>query len=160
MVDNPAYKMWMNSNVGSSVSMDMQVNAAGGPAMKMQTTRKLTEKTDDHVTLEITSTVTVMGQTHTTPPKDFPIKSKCEKQDVHQTSTEDVTAAGQTFHCTVYEVTAKTAGVAPPPGQKPQQQNIRMKIWTSPDVPGGMVKMEMPSSHGTITMILTSFHKA
>jgi hypothetical protein len=120
---------------------------AGGMKVQMSTVRKLVEKADDHVTVESTTTTTVMGQDHTTPPQKIVIPAKSDAKDVIAHDNEKVDAAGKTFDCKVYETVEPT----------PQNENAKGKIWVNDEVPGGLVKMEAGSARGTITYLLKSF---
>lgn len=147
-VDNPAYSAWSSYGIGSSETLDAKVNA-NGHEMNIQTTRKLVEKTDDYVKIEINSTMTMVGQNHDLPTQTMTVPAKMEKKDVKALGTEDVQAAGKTFSCKVFEVTELSS----------RDPEDKARIWVSPDVPGGVVKMEASSQHGTMTSTLKSFEK-
>ena len=96
MVENPAYKVWSRFGVGSTQTSTGEMQA-GQMKMTMESTRALAEKADDHVTLDISGSVDVMGQKHDEPARKVNIPAKAEKKDVEDLGTEDVTAAGKTF---------------------------------------------------------------
>ncbi len=147
-VDNPAYEAWAKFGVGSSETLHSSMQA-GGQSMEMESTRTLKEKTDDHLVITVQATMNMMGQQHTTPERTMTIPAKTQKKDVKELGTEDVQAAGQTFSCKVFEVK----------GINPQEPGAFAKIWVSPEVPGGVVKMQAGSPRGTITSTLKSYDK-
>lgn len=155
-VDNPIYKVWMKFNVGSSATLTGQFSA-DGMQMTSETTRKLTEKADDHVTLEVSTSMTMMGQQHQAPTRQMKVPAKINKPDIEQVGTEDVTAAGQTFHCKVYQINSLDAGASG--GPQHAEKNAKAKVWVDEDVPGGLIKMEAKNEHGTVSMVLKSFNK-
>ena len=69
MVDNPQYHAWEKFSVGSSETMggEIQTGQPQMPTIPMEMTHKLVEKTPDKLTIEATNTMTVMGQSRTTP---------------------------------------------------------------------------------------------
>lgn len=147
MIDNPQYQAWASYGVGSSETLEGQMDGGNGQKIKMESTQTLTQKTDDQVKLEITVTMEMMGQKHTMPPKEQVVEARIEKQEIEQVGEEEVTAAGQTFTCKVYEGHSTNGKSA----------DSSVKIWFSEEVPGGVVKMEAVTTHGTITSVLKSF---
>ena len=168
-IDSPRYQAWSKFKVGSSHTLSGQMNAG---AMQIQTemTEKLVEVTDDHVTVETTTTTNVMGQNHTSPPRQRTIPAKEDIKDAKQVGTEDVQAMGKTFSCKVWELTdigAPPAGRPGPVGGNANgnERHASGKIWASSDVPGGVVKMEFQGHSGppgqgsdiTMTYLLKSY---
>jgi hypothetical protein len=150
-IDSPRYQAWAKFKVGSSHTLSGEMNA-GGMQIQTEMTEKLVEVTDDHVAVETTTTTNVMGQSHTSPPRQRTIPAKEDIKDAKEVGTEDVQAMGKTFSCKVWEladVGAPPAGRPGPGGPSPDnQRKSSAKIWASPDVPGGMVKMEFQSHSG------------
>jgi len=146
MVENPQYKVWSKFGVGSSstVSGEWTFN---NQKMTMSSARKLTEKTDDHVTLEVIDTMDFGGQARTMPARKVNVPAQAEKKDVTEAGSEDVTAAGKTFSCKIYEM--KDIASAHP--------ETKVRFWINPEVPGGIVKMLINSPHGEMTMLLKSY---
>lgn len=147
MVDNPQYQAWARYEVGSSETLEGNIDGGNGQKMSMLSTHTLKEKSGDQVTIEITVTMEVMGQKHSSPPQQQVIHAKSEKQDVDEVGKEEVSAAGRSFHCTVYEAHSPN----------PKADDAKAKIWVSDEVPGGVVKMEATTPHGSITSLLKSF---
>src|SRR5947209_6375893 len=67
-VDSPRYQAWSKFKVGSSHTLASTVNGGAVP-MQREMKQTLLELTDDHATVETTSTMTVMGQEHPSPPR-------------------------------------------------------------------------------------------
>jgi hypothetical protein len=166
-VDSPRYQAWAKFKVGSSHTLQGEADA-GGMTIHSEMTETLAEVTDDHVTVETTNTTNVMGRDHTTPPRRRTIPAKEDIKDAKQVGTEDVQAMGKTFSCKVWEVTEAPTGAAPgqPGANAGDQRHGSAKIWASPDVPGGVVKMEVkghtggPKEQGqdvTLTYLLKSY---
>ena len=145
-VENPAYKVWTKFGIGSSQTSTGEMQA-GPNKLTTETKRTLAEKADDHITLDIASSVDVLGQHHDEPAHQVKIPAKAEKKDVQDLGTEDVTAAGKTFKCHVYE--AK--------GFFTKNPEAKVKVWVNEEVPGGLVKMEASSPRGSLTMLLKSY---
>jgi hypothetical protein len=119
----------------------------GQVKMDMEMTYKLVEKADDHVTLEISTTMTMMGQQHTAPARQQVVKAKVDKMDAVEKGQEKVDAAGKTFDCKIWEI----------PDTNPNHPDARAKIWANEEVPGGLVKIEASSQRGTVTYLLKGF---
>jgi len=145
-VEDPRYAAWKDYAIGSSASYETET-AAGGQKMLFESTHKLLEKADDHVTVEVTTSYTIDGAKHSVPPQKQNIAAKSEKKNVAEKESEDVKAAGKTYTCKVYEVKETT----PTNGKE-----VTAKVWVSKDVPGGMVKMEASTDQGKVTSTLKS----
>jgi hypothetical protein len=108
--------------------------------------QKLIEKTDDHLVLEVTTTVAMSGKTESLPPSKITVQAAPDPAiGATQTGSEDVTAAGKTFSCKILTVTNSVAG-----------PNVKLKIWTSKEVPGDIVKLEMDGPSIKIRSMLKS----
>jgi hypothetical protein len=142
-VDNPVFKIWSNFNVGSDETLDATVSS-GGFQMQFETNYTLAEKADDHVTLTVTTTMTMMGQTQThSQSKNVP--AKMSNNQVQQTGSETVQAAGKSWDCKIYTI---------PDISKP---DTSAKAWVNDGVPGGIVKMEAAGPRGTMSFLLKSY---
>ncbi len=146
-VDNPQYSAWAKYAVNSSQTLEGTMQA-GSMKITQTMVRKLTEKADDHLTVEMTVTMQMMGQEHATPPLKITVPAKTDPKSATSLANEKVEAAGKTFDCKVYEVKSDS-----PKGGG----DAKMKIWVSSDVPGGLVKMETTSTRGTVDWLLRSF---
>jgi hypothetical protein len=148
-MDNPAYAAWSKFNIGSSETLaaDMQGANPQAPKMTMEMVRKLVEKADDHITVEVTTTIDVAGQKKEMPPRQQKVPAKIEKKDVKSSGTEDVEAAGKKYTCKVYDMKNFSA----------QNPDASVKLWVNDDIPGGLVKMEAESARGKMTSVLKSF---
>jgi hypothetical protein len=145
-VDDPRYLAWAKFGVGSSQTLNGDMEA-GQMKMTSVSVRKLVEKTDDHVTIEFSNTVTIMGQDRPSPPQKIVIHSKIDKSAYKQLDDEKVDAAGKTFDCKVYEL----------PSASPDGQQSTGKCWINDEVPGGLVKMVVSTQRGTVTQTLASY---
>lgn len=154
-VENPPYKAWAGFKPGSSETLGYTVES-GGMKMEMESTSTLKEVTEDHVTIEVQVKMNMMGQERTTPARTQIIPAKADAKDVKELGEEKVEAAGQTFECKVFEAKVDQ------PGHGGQPIHTEAKMWISPKVPGGVVKMESsshgaPGTNGTVTSLLKSF---
>ncbi|MCC7351315.1 MAG: hypothetical protein IT446_12170 [Phycisphaerales bacterium] len=147
LMDNPLFEVWSAHNIGSSETLEGKITGPGGQQMVMESTYTLKEKTDDYVTVETSASMEMMGQKHNLPPQQKQIKAQVEKVDVVRVGSEEVSAMGQTFECDVYEIHSDNS--------KPTEVNA--KLWANKDVPGGVVKMEANSPHGTVTLLLKNY---
>jgi hypothetical protein len=158
------YEAWAKFKVGSSHTLSGTVDA-GQMQIPSEITQKLIDVKPDHVTIEMSSKVTIMGREHVGKPqqRDIPVKDKdVQAKDLGE---ETVEAMGRTFQCHVYEVNGKDAAPPPPgPGGRPAPADDERfaKVWVSPEVPGGLVKMEIKGRRPqgqdmTVTYLLKSF---
>jgi len=158
------YEAWAKFKVGSSHTLSGTVDA-GQMQIPSEITQKLIDVKPDHVTVELTSTVTIMGRQHTGKPQQHEIPVKDKDVQAKDLGEDSVDAMGRTFKCHVYEVSGKDAAPPPPgPGGRPAPQDAERvaKIWVSPEVPGGLVKMEIKGRRPqgedmTVTYLLKSF---
>jgi hypothetical protein len=148
-MDNPAFTAWSKFAVGSSetLSAELQGPNPQAPKMTMEMVRKLVEKADDHVTIEVTTTIDAAGQKKELPARNQNVPAKMEKKDVKSSGTEDVEAAGKKYTCKVYDIK----------GFSTQNPDATVKLWVNDEIPGGLVKMEAQSPRGTMTSLLKSF---
>src|SRR4051812_24741841 len=80
LVDNPQYVSWAKQKPGSTLTYSMN-NNAGGQQMTGTVVHKLIEVTPDQVTVEMTTNMQVMGQSHTGPPIKATYKAKVPAAD-------------------------------------------------------------------------------
>ena len=148
MVDNPQYLMWAKFKPGSSCTLTADVASPMGKVHR-EVTQTLKAVTADTVTLEVVDTMTMVGQTRTQPPQTATVKSKEDHEDAKQVGTEDVPAMGKTLKCRVFEQSTKDG--QPLPGGR------TAKYYVCDEVPGGIVKAELPGPAGAaVTLELKS----
>ena len=127
------FQAWVGFGAGSSSTFESTA-ANSKDTLASTTEMKLIERADDHLLLEVSSTVVLNGQSHAMPPMKITIRATPDPAiKITQIGTEDVAAAGKTFSCKIYSVDH-------PEGD----EKATLKIWTCGDVPGGIVKMEIP----------------
>jgi hypothetical protein len=185
-VDNPAYVSWAKYKVGTTVTMKQSMDMPSMPQMKNESTmtEKLLEVKPEAVVVETTSKTTMMGQTHESTTK-MTIKAKVEKgsenvppqmadqkvemKDVKE-GKETVEVKGQKMEATTREYTmtipaSAMGGMGRGRGAGAAgggDTTAHVKVWSSPEVPGGMVKTEQSTEMaqmGTmkITMEVTDY---
>ena len=140
-VENPRYKVWSSFKVGSSETLEGKITM-GPNEVTVTMTTTLKELVEDHATLERAVTAVVMGHDHTNPPQSETVPAKAEKREMTELPNEKIEAAGKTFDCKVIE----TTGNVPMGRPGAPAQTVKMKLWVSSEVPGGLVKMEMPNA--------------
>jgi len=165
-VENPEYKNWSAYKPGTTVKLHMVIDAAGNKTEMDQTT-KLVEVTKDKAVIEDTRVMNVAGQTLNMPAqkRDVPAKvadagapaTKPDAKDPKaeaKTTEETIEAGGKKYKCKVIETATDMPG---------GQGKANAKIWTSTEVPGGVVKM-VTTTTGALksesTMTLVSFEAA
>jgi hypothetical protein len=145
MVDNPQYKSWAGCKVGAMVKMvtTSEVDAGG---MKMTTkstmTSTLKELTPEKAVVE-TVTEMDMGGTKTAMPatkQEIPARVKASaaqpatmegaKVTKKGEGDEEIAVGGKKYKC--HWVETETVS---------DQMASTSKVWTSPEIPGGTVKM-------------------
>lgn len=147
MVDNPVYQSWAKFKPGTTVVYNHEI-AAGTMTMNMEMTQKLIEVTPEKATVEMTMTTSAMPNMNH-PGRKSEIPAKIDKdqldtagklpQDVKGEAKplgkENVDVSGKAYECQVTQITGEQRG-----------QKLEGKSWTTPDVPGNMVKVEMKSA--------------
>ncbi len=147
-VDNPAYTSWAKFKPGTTVtysqSSDMAM-PAGMAAPQMTITEQLVEVKPEGVTLEVSSEMTMMGQTHASPPRQQDVPAKIDKENVGmpqnvkgevkdmKEGTDKVDVNGKSVDATTREMTVVAT--------EPQPMTAHIKMWQTADVPGGTVKV-------------------
>jgi hypothetical protein len=143
--DNPGYTQWAKYKPGTCTTVAM-TSDAGGQSSKMETKSTLAEVTPDKVVIDVVTSMEAGGQKMDMPAQKMEIKkamdatpapdAETQKQiDAakanSKTSDETVTVAGGTFKAKLTESSMEANGM-----------KTTSKVWTSDEVPGGMVKME------------------
>jgi hypothetical protein len=140
MIDNPQYQGWAKRNPGSSAMLKGKT-VAMGHTMDMEMTQKLIEVTPEEVVIEASTVMTMLGNKLPAQTMKQNIPAKVEKDPSAEDPTqpkvewkegeEKVEVMGKSFTCKVYESSMK-------------QGNSTMvaKVWSTEEVPGGMVKMQ------------------
>jgi hypothetical protein len=147
LVPNPTYQAWSSFEPGSSATF--QYSRKSGETKKdLRITQRLVEKNADRVLLE--RTVLEIGGATTRPavvtrkseparidPRDNPrtrpdatVKELCE---------EGVTVKDRTFACRVLDVEVHAVFGEP----LPSTEDLHLRTWVHPEVPGGTVKMNL-----------------
>jgi hypothetical protein len=135
-VDNPRYLAWAKFKVGSSRTWAGLVQA-GPLKILVQMKSTLRNVAEDHVTIE-TRTTLDFGQG---PREGRPIllteEARIEALEVKSLGEENLDLMGRTFKCQVYQMKDDAVdGKERPWGGK-------AKVWVCPDVPGGVVKIDV-----------------
>ena len=141
-IDNPQFSAWSSFNVGTRVTLESKMN----DGMTMTSVRTLKQKAADHVVIEVLTTLEKGGKKEPTRPIPVTVKAKVDKAEAKELEHEKIQVAGKTYDCTIYAMEDAAPNYI---GTKP-------KIWVSPQVPGGIVKVEMSTPLGTNTQTLKS----
>jgi len=143
--DNPAYTQWAKFKPGTSTTITMSSDA-GGQTSKTETKSTLAEVTADKVVVEVAMSMEAAGQKMDMPAQKMDIPKKMDAQPAAtpdakpdpntpkadtKTSDESCTVPAGTFKCKCVQSTMDVGG-----------NKTVSKVWTSDEVPGGMVKME------------------
>jgi len=159
MVDNPQYTTWSRQKPESTITYAMNTEAAG-QQMTGSVVHKLLEVTPEQATVELKTTVQVMGQSQTSTTKAV-YKAKVPKADAEATKLpknikgtakevgdEKVQVGDKSINCKVIEYEGTM--------QEMQNGQAKGKIWRSQEVPGGIVKMQSDISGATaVKMLMT-----
>lgn len=163
MVENPAYKSWASTGLGTTVVID-GTTVAGTMNMTMEITSVLVEKDAEKVVIETAVKMSMPGMPEAQqPPKQkTTINAKVPKGqemlppdmqgEVKEVGNEKVDVSGKTYDCKVAEFKGNAGG-----------GEVSGKIWNTPDVPGNIAKMTMTGNNNgqamTMTMTLRSVDK-
>ena len=140
MVDNPIYKSWASQKPGTKVSAKSDMGM-GGMNMVVDITQTLSEVTPDKVTISVTSTLNMGGQTQTQTnkqdiaakvPKGNEFLPQDIKGTVKETGKDSIDIAGKKYDCVIHEFSGTS-----------EQGQVSGKLWNCPQVPGNVVKMEL-----------------
>ena len=145
---NPDYLMWKNFAPGSSVTFE-GVQKAGKTELPIRVTEKLLLKDKDKVRLERTIEVLVGGKAGkknktytarreeqaTIDPWDHPLTQPFAR--IKNLESKEITIAGKTFLCKgrQLEAHAKIEGFVA------NKQDLLIRAWRHPDIPGRVVKI-------------------
>jgi len=179
LVDNPTYQNWAKYKPGTSVTLKQSsvMSMMGPAAMESTITQKLVTVKPDSVTVEVSTsmganisnkTTTVIpakvekGLEYIGPPepdtKDD-VKDMKEGKDTLDVKGAKVDAATHEFTVTMTHIPATTPATNPVIVLA-DTMTLKAKVWTSPTVPGGMLKMEQNGTMGqmgdmksTITLV-------
>ncbi|HUO09205.1 MAG TPA: hypothetical protein VM008_12940 [Phycisphaerae bacterium] len=171
-IDNPAYQSWAKFKPGTTVTYkqttEMNMPAMAGMSRPESVmTEKLIDVKPDAAIVEITMETTIMGQKHTMPARQTEVPAKIDKdkegvppnmkgeiKDMKE-GKDKVDVNGKSVDATTREFTVVTT--------EPRAMTANIKIWSTPDVPGGMVKtisdVQEPMK-ATSTMTLVDFQPA
>ncbi len=147
-VPNPDYLMWKNFAPGSSVTFK-GVQKAGKTELPIRVTEKLLLKDKDKVRLERTIEVLVgdkddkKNKTFTTrreeqakiDPWDHPVTQPFAW--ITKLESQEITIAGKTFLCKGRQIEAQ----AKIEGFVDNKQDVLIRAWRHPDIPGRVVKI-------------------
>ena len=150
--DSPLYASWAKLKPGSSITLSVEMMAMGQD-VKTQVLQKLTEVAPEQLIVE--TTMTSPGRT--VGPTKVAIKAKVPKDEADRTrlppgmkgqtkelADETVEAGGKSYKCKVTEFVGELQG-----------GTTKGKIWSSDEVPGGMVRTEM-TTEGKMASTITS----
>jgi hypothetical protein len=140
-VDNPAYKAWSKFKKDSTATYTQNITV-NGMSIDFKIVDTLKDITDDHVTIEEGTTMSMGGRGGRTDTNTRDISAKVDAKDMKEDGEEDVKAMDKTFHCKVIELKETV------PGRGGQTATVNAKIWVNTDVPGGVVQMKFSSDVG------------
>ena len=144
--ENPMYTMWAKFKPGSSATISA-VSDMAGQTTKSETKTTLKSVSDDKVVLEMATSMDMGGNKMEMPPQsmdipkmvDVPADAKPTPTDPGKdvktdakTAEESVTVKAGTFKAKMTETKMDQGG-----------SKMTSKAWTSDEVPGGVVKMEV-----------------
>lgn len=139
-VDNPEYLAWSGFKPGTSITRRTETQSRGHSIVE-ELTERLVGVSGEAITLELTTTSQLGTQTRR---KDIPARiAKSQAIPIPSVPRgiqgeskvlpeEDVAVVDKTYRCQAMSFAGKDKGL-----------NVRGTIWTSPAIPGGIVKSEM-----------------
>ena len=137
MVDNPAYKLWASFKASAMVKTEMNTTA-GEMKTQIEQTQTLKEVTPEKAVVEVKMAMIMAGNKTEMPVNSMEIPAKIEKgkiaakPDVEvKEGTEEIEVAGKKMQCKWTETRMKQG-----------EMTITSKVWTAPQIPGSMAKME------------------
>lgn len=150
-IDNPQFKYWSGCKLESWVKLRMEMDR-GGNKVSTEMMYKLLELKDDLAIVEITGKSKVGDREFPIPSQKQEIKAKesSGKIQIEKEGDEEIEVAGKKLKCHCYEFSLKAG-----------EKSTKTKAWMSPDVPGGMAKVEMmpPGTQAPVTMTAVEWEK-
>ncbi len=157
MVENPAYRQWASFPVGTRVTQRMTTDSAKTPGKTVTTTvLTLKSRTEEEVIVESQATTAYAdGRIVRNDPQEFrnprwvPLPPGVKKEDWGrepegtEQGEETLDVLGQTYRCRWHKSRSRTdAG------------ELIMTTWSSPQMPGGLVKTvsHVPAVEETMTI--------
>ncbi len=158
LVPNPTYQGWAAFEPGSSITLE-GTRTTGGKKVSVRITNLLLEKADGQITLQ--RTTHVLGAQEQ-PPQ---VKTKVEpamieasknprtRPDATRTELkpESIELNGQTFICNCLQVAVHVEYGEP----LPSVEDVRLRTWTNPAIPGGTARLEISRQSSTHEMQLS-----
>jgi len=158
IVENPFYLAWVKYKPGTTVEFELKTDAVG-QQMTTHITQRLVEVSPEKVVVDVEARIDVPGIPNPPQPQKqtktfLPGVPKSEALrslrppgavgDPIDAAAETVHAAGKEIACTVTEF----------PGHNGTGEG-KAKAWRSPQIPGGMVKMESASPVMKVELVVT-----
>ena len=159
---NPTYESWAKCKPGAMSKVESQSEVMG-QTTKMTITTTLVEVTPEKATVEMKTSMEMMGQKMEQPATKQEIPAKAPdmkdmkmpagvdpaKMPKPTTGKETITVGGKSYDCTTTEINTEMSGI-----------KVHSKTWSTPDVPGSLVKMTSNTEGATptkTTMMLVEF---
>ena len=158
IVENPFYLAWVKYKPGTTVEFELKTDAVG-QQMTTHITQRLVEVSPEKVVVDVEARIDVPGIPNPPQPQKqtktfLPGVPKSEALrslrppgavgDPIDAAAETVHAAGKEIACTVTEF----------PGHNGTGEG-KAKAWRSPQIPGGMVRMESASPVMKVELVVT-----
>ncbi len=161
-IDNPEYASWKDRKVGSTAKYAGKMDMSHGEqkmTMETETTHKLLEVTPEKCKVETTTQMSGGGMKMPARPMTREVLAKIEAKDYTGAAMkgkfektgegdEEVEAGGKKYACHWLSFKGEPEQQGPGAMKGP----VTFKVWTSKDVPGGMVKFEMKADDGAFSM--------
>jgi hypothetical protein len=147
LVPNPTYQAWAAFEPGSSVTLE-GTRTTGQAQQKVQIIQRLLESDANRIVLE--RSVQVLDANASQPPvvtrkvelaKIDPADSPRTRPEARtkDLGEENVLVKGKTYPCRVSEVQVHAEFGEP----LPAVEDLRLRTWSSPDIPGGTARIDL-----------------
>jgi len=169
-VENPAYQSWAKYKPGTSITLKQSSTMAMMPTMvtEVTVTQKLLEVKPESVSVQVDTTTSMMGQNRqNTTTRVIPAKvdkgteyipqsqadMKIDVKDMKE-GKETIDVKGAKVEALTHEFTATMTPTSTAPATNPAAAMMaggmtsKVKVWNTPDVPGGLVKTDTTTTMG------------
>lgn len=153
-LENPQFQAWSRFGVGSTVTLSGTMDT-GAAKVQLSLHSRLVEKGEDFVLVEVTGSTTTAGRTQTTAPQMNRITAKTT--ELYRSGEQTIDAMGRSFRCTVWEGLPGASPGAAPDTAAGNTNGRKGLMYVSPEVPGGLVKLEATHPQGSLNLLLKSF---
>jgi hypothetical protein len=150
--DNPQYQSWARHRPGTKLVYTNEY-AAQKLVMKREISQTLKDLAPGTARLDVSEKTEVFDESHVLPSRSVDVKAKVVDGEevlpgdylgsMKLLEKESIDVAGRKYECTVYHFTGREVPALGTGGSSIFRGDVAGKIWRSPEIPGGVARMEL-----------------